>query len=333
MSKIFDPATEFAFKPASFVPFKDRELCEKLRKISGKDLEKHTRADQHPEFNIKVMMNPHPVLIATLFARIKEASEKGKKITLILGNPEPDTYIPLAQLINYFKVDCKNVHLFAMDEWADQDGNIAPETYQAGFAHSMLKYLVYQIDEKLRMPLENVHYPTTKNINSYSDMITDCGEGGADICSSSPGWTGHMAFIDPVPDFFPAGFDPNVEPTKAQIDEWLNMKARIVDLHPLTVAQNSLHGVFGQSGYIADVPPKAATIGPIDVKNARERIEVHALLTNATFSSWQRMTSRLVLHGPVTPLVPSSMLQTMKTQVLVSDELAAPFECWEKVGY
>ena len=333
MSKFFDPSTTFKFTPADFVPFKDREICEKLRKISGTDLEKHTTADQHPEFNIKVMMNPHPVLIATLFSRIKEASEKGKKITLILGNPEPDTYIPLAQLINYFKVDCRNVHLFAMDEWADQDGNIAPETYQAGFAHSMLKYLVYQIDEKLRMPLENVHYPTTKNINSYSDMITDCGEGGADICSSSPGWTGHMAFIDPVPDFFPEGFDPAVEPTKAQIDEWLNMKARIVGLHPLTVAQNSLHGVFGQSGYIADVPPKAATIGPIDVKNARERIEVHALLTNATFSSWQRMTSRLVLHGPVTPLVPSSMLQLMKTQVLVSDELAAPFDCWEKVGY
>ncbi|MBQ3493068.1 MAG: hypothetical protein IJA88_03050, partial [Clostridia bacterium] len=270
MSKFFDPSTTFKFTPADFVPFKDREICEKLRKISGTDLEKHTKADQHPEFNIKVMMNPHPVLIATLFSRIKEASEKGKKITLILGNPEPDTYIPLAQLINYFKVDCRNVHLFAMDEWADQDGNIAPETYQAGFAHSMLKYLVYQIDEKLRMPLENVHYPTTKNINSYSDMITDCGEGGADICSSSPGWTGHMAFIDPVPDFFPEGFDPAVEPTKAQIDEWLNMKARIVELHPLTVAQNSLHGVFGQSGYMADVPPKAATIGPVDVKNARE---------------------------------------------------------------
>lgn len=329
MNKIFEPATDFNFTPASYVPFKDRELCEKLRKISGTDLEKHS----NPDFNIKVMMNPHPVLIATLFSRIKEASENGRKITLILGNPEPDTYIPLAQLINYFKVDCKNVHLFAMDEWADQDGNIAPETYKAGFAHSMLKYLVYQIDEKLRMPMSNVHYPTNKNIANYSDMITECGEGGADICSSSPGWTGHMAFIDPVPDFFPAGFDPNVEPTKAQIDEWLNMKARIVDLHPLTVAQNSLHGVFGQSGYMADVPPKAATIGPVDVKNARERIEVHALLTNGTFSSWQRMTSRLVLHGPVTPLIPSSMLQLMKTQVYVSEELAAPFECWEKVGY
>lgn len=320
----FEPSTDLKFVPGDYVPFKDREICERLRKISGKDLEKHP----NPDFNIKVMMNPHPVLIATLFSRIKEASENNRKITLILGNPEPETYIPLAQLINYFNVDCRNVHIFAMDEWADDQGNIAPETYKAGFAHSMLKYLVYQIDEKLRMPLENVHYPTTKNIADYSKMITDCGDGGADICSSSPGWTGHMAFIDPVSEFLPSMKDGQYD-----IDEWLSMEARVVTLHPLTVAQNSLHGVFGQSGYVADVPPKAATIGPSDVKNARERIEVHALLTNNTFSSWQRMTSRLVLHGPVTPLVPSSMLQLMKTQVYVSEEIAAPFECWEKVGY
>lgn len=315
---IFDPPTDFAFQPGDYVPFKDREVCERLRKLSGKELEKHP----NPDFHIKVMMNPHPVLIATLFSRIKEAAENDRKITLILGNPEPETYIPLAQLINYFKVDCRKVHIFAMDEWADDQGNIAPETYKAGFAHSMLKYLVYQIDEKLRMPLENVHYPTNKNISVYSKMVTECGEGGADICSSSPGWTGHMAFIDPVDEF--------IKPT---MEEYLQQEARIVTLHPLTVAQNSLHGVFGQSGYVADVPPKAATIGPVDVLNARERIEVHALLTNNTFSSWQRMTSRLVLHGPVTPLVPSSMLQLMKTQVYVSEEIAAPFECWEKVGY
>ena len=315
---IFDPPTDFAFKPGDYVPFKDREVCERLRKISGKDLEKHP----NPDFHIKVMQNPHPVLIATLFSRLKEASEAGRKFTMILGNPEPETYIPLAQLINYFKVDCRKVHVFAMDEWADDEGHIAPETYKAGFAHSMLKYFIYQIDPELRMPMKNVHYPTNDNISVYSDMITEIGEGGADICSSSPGWTGHMAFIDPVPEFL-----------TDDMDEYLSMKARIVKLHPLTVAQNSLHGVFGQSGYIADVPPCAATIGPVDVKNARERIEVHALLTNNTFSSWQRMTSRLVLHGPVSPLIPSSMLQLMKTQVYVSEELAAPFECWEQVGY
>ena len=167
---ITEPATKFNFNPSEFVPFKDREVCERVRKMSGKELEK--REDWwHPEFNVKVMMNPHPVLIATLFSRLKAASEAGKTFTMILGNPEPETYIPLAQLINYFKVDCSKVHIFAEDEWADDQGNIAPITYEAGFVHSMIKYLYEQIDPKLRMPMENVHFPTNANINDYSKII------------------------------------------------------------------------------------------------------------------------------------------------------------------
>ena len=78
------------------------------------------------------------------------------------------------------------------------------------------------------------------------------------------------------------------------VEEWLSLPAQIVTLHPMTVMQNSLNGTFGQSGDIANVPPRAATIGPIDVMRAKERIEVHALATNGTFSSWQRMTLRPV---------------------------------------
>lgn len=315
---VIEPTTDFLFKPADYVPFRDREVCERVRKISGKDLEKHP----NPDFKIKVMLNPHPVVIGDIFTRIRASDELDKSLTLILGNPEPDTYGPVAELINLHRINCRNVHIFAMDEWADEDGNIAPETYRAGFAHSMLKYFVYAIDPELRMPLENVYYPTNKNITDYSKMITERGGGGADACYSSPGWTGHLAFIDPVPDFM-----------TDSIEEYLAQDAKIVTLHPLTVAQNSLHGVFGQSGYLADVPPKAATIGPADVARARFRMEIHSLLTCGTFSSWQRMVSRLVLHGPVTPAVPSSILQLMKTQVYVSNELAAPFECWDIVGY
>ena len=101
---IVDPATKFDFQPHEFVPFKDKAVLERVRNMSGKELEQ--REDWwHPEFQVKVMMNPHPVLIATLFERLRAASEAGKTFTMILGNPEPDTYIPLAQLINYFQVD------------------------------------------------------------------------------------------------------------------------------------------------------------------------------------------------------------------------------------
>ena len=310
--------SEFIFEPAEFVPFKDRAVLEKLRKLSGKDMEKHA----NPDLKIHVTLNPHPIIIADIFTRIKASDDLDKKVVMILGNPEPETYIPVAELINLYHVNCRNVYIFAMDEWADQDGNIAPVTYRSGFAYSMLKYFVMQIDEKLRMPMKNVFYPTNKNIKDYSKMITETGEGGADVCYSSPGWTGHIAFVDPSPEFL-----------TDNIDEYLKQDARIVTLTPLTIAQNSLHGVFGQSGDIANVPPKAATIGPADVVRARERIELHSLLTNNTFSSWQRMVSRLILHGPVTPLVPSSIFQLLKTQVYVSESIAAPFECWETLGY
>ena len=37
---VIEPATVFDFKPADFVPFKDKEVCDRVRKLSGKDLEK-----------------------------------------------------------------------------------------------------------------------------------------------------------------------------------------------------------------------------------------------------------------------------------------------------
>jgi glucosamine-6-phosphate deaminase len=310
--------SEFNFEPASFVPFKDKEALEKARSVHGKDLEKYS----NDKMKVKVTKNPHPIIIGDIFTRIKMSDDQNKKQVLILGNPEPETYIPVAELINYHKVNCRNLYIFAMDEWADQDDNIAPITYKAGFAHSLLNYFVYQIDKELRMPLENVFYPTNKNIGDYSKMITETGEGGADVCYSSPGWAGHIAFIDPTSEFL-----------KDDIDEYLKQDARILALHPLTVCQNSLHGIFGQSGDIANVPPKAATIGPGDVARSRVRIELHSLQTMGTFVSWQRMISRLIIMGPVSPYVPSSIFQILDTQVYISEEIAAPFKCWETVGY
>lgn len=309
---------EFTFDPAPFVPYRDKEAMDRVRKMSGKELENHP----NPNFKIKVLVNPHPIFVADMFTKIKESDEKDQRVVMVLPNPEPDTYMPVAELINLHRVNCRNVYLFAQDEWADQDGNIAPLTYKAGFGYSLIKYFVMQIDEDLRMPMENIITPTNENIADYSKLITDRGEGGADVIYTSPGWAGHIAFIDPIEDWI-----------TDNIDDYLKQDAKVVNLHPLTIAQNSLHGCFGQSGDIGNVPPKAATIGPADIVRAKQRIEIHALQTNFTFSSWQRMTSRLILHGPVTPLMPSSIFQLLDTNVYVSEEIAAPFDCWEKVGY
>ncbi len=309
----------FKFDPASYVPYRNTEVLERCRNIKREDMEKHP----NPNFRIHVTPAVGGIWIGDMVARIVESDLLDKKCVMILPNPCPVDYMQVAETINRMNVNCRNLHVFMMDEWADQDGNIAPLDYPAGFAHSNMKYFYNSIREDLRPPIEQMHYPTNENANCYSKMIAECGDGGADICYSGPGWAGHIAFIDPcTPEF---GCPP--------IEEYLEMEARIVTLHPMTIMQNSLHGCFGCSGDIANVPPKAFTIGPVDVKNSKNRFEMHSITTMGTYSAWQRMISRLVLYGEVTPLVPSSILQLMDCDVYVSEEIAKPFGCDELMGY
>ena len=173
-----------------------------------------------------------------MIQRIKAAGDAGQRVVLILPNPCP-VYRHVARLINALRIDCHHLWAFAMDEYANQDGVIAPETWPQGFVYAMKHYFWCQIDEELRPPESQFIAPTNKNLRDYGKMIA--GMGGADMCYSGPGWTGHLAFIEPDAPEFEA----------ATLDEWKQMGPRIVTLSPFTLAQNSLHGSFGMSGDIA----------------------------------------------------------------------------------
>ena len=311
-------ASEFTYEPAPFIPFRDRAVIERVRRIKRRDITKHW----NPKFKITV----HPdadiefLWITDMFHRIQTAMDAGKPLVMITPNPW-SRYSRLAYLINKFRVNCRRLYTFNMDEYANEKSEIAPETWEFGFMHAFKKYFWSNIDPKLRPPEKNVQGPTDKNIKVYGKMIADLG--GADICYSGPGWTGHLAFIEPdVPEF-----------AATTLEEWKQMGPRVCTLHPLTIAQNSLHGSFGSSGNLAAVPPMAATIGPAEVIAAKHRIDTHAIGVGGSFTSWQRFTTRMVLHGPVTPLVPESILQTLPTEVWVSESAAADIEPRWNLGY
>jgi len=308
---------KFDFEPSAYVPFRDKQALERVRNIKRQDIEKHP----NPDFRIRVVEDSMVgfIWVADMFHRIKQAADEGRTCVLITPNPA-HIYKQVAHLINIFRVDCRRLYTFNMDEYADQDGNVAPESYPQSFARAFKNYFYKEIDEDLRPPEDHICAPTSENINDYGKMIAEMG--GADACYSGPGWTGHLAFIEPdAPQF------------DAPLDEWKKMGPRIVTLSPFTIAQNSLHGSFGMSGDLAAVPPKAATIGPAEVIASKYRMDMHALTTDGTSVSWQRMISRLAIHGPVTPLVPTSIHQELKTDCYVSETIAQNIEpIWEK-GY
>ncbi len=308
----------FTFEPSQHIPFRDNAVCDRVRAIPVADLHKH----DNPEFKIQILPDAVIAWMDTFdkFRRIQEASLANRSICLILPNPNPG-YRILAMALNAARVDCRKLHVFIMDEWADQDGNIAPESYSRGFMHAFKKYFYAELDAKLRPPESQMVGPTNDNIDIYQKMIDDVG--GCDVCYSGPGWTGHIAFVEP---------DAPELPTH-DLEAWKQSGARVLTLSPFTIAQNSLHACFGWSGDMANVPPKAATIGPLEVLRARHRVETHALTTRGTPVSWQRFMSRLVLHGPVTPKIPASILQTVRTDVYVSETIAQPIDPIWYEGY
>jgi len=311
MSRIFD------YYPSEWVPWKgiSREEFERVRNIKREEIEKHA----NPDFHIRVVpddMIEH-IWLTDIYRRMKASDEEDKKTVFILPNPAP-LYKRLAYLINETRINLRNVVIFAMDEWANQDGVIAPEEWPHGLFHALMEYFWNNIDPELRMPREQVQGITNENLEAYGKMIED--EGDADVCYTGPGWTGHLAFIDPgAPEF------------EGDFEEWKKMGPRIVTLNPFTLAQQSLFGGFGMSGDLSVIPSKGATIGPKEIIAAKERFDWNYFVVDGTNVSWQRFVTRLAGHGPVTPYVPTSLHQTLKTNFYISENAAQNVEpIWEK---
>ena len=299
---------EFSYQMAEFLEFRDMEVCRRVRAIKREDVT-NTPSDK---LKIRVIEDQTAFQFAYLMdivAGIKRALDEGRKrYVLILPAPIPN-YAYVAKMINDLNIPCHHVHTFNMDEYADEDGNTAPRSWCGGFQYWMWHDLFGRIKPELRMPESQIHFPNTQNVNDYTKMIEDLG--GADVCYGGVGWSGHIAF-----------FEPHLgREFVNDIDGYLQQGTRIVDLHPITVMQNCLYADAGSAGDWSWVPPKAATIGPKDLANSK-------LVSfwdgyGCGESIWQRFISRLAAHGPVTPLVPASILQVLNSELILSGSVAA----------
>ena len=303
----------FKFKPADFYPFKDIDEINRVRAITYEDIV--AMNGKHPTSPTMQIHLPNPeemaiIMVADIVQRIVDSDRYDKKCVMIMPNPNTG-YIQVAHILKKLKVNCRNVKFYMMDEWADQDGNIAPLSYKQGFGNAFYRFMVSEILE-LGFKEENFIYHSNKITPDYSKMLEQDGE--ADIVYSGPGWPAHLAFIDPVEDWY-----------KPTMEEYLAQGAKVASLHPLTIAQNSLHGSFGCSGDIAKVPPKGAMMGPRDAMKAKEVYDFHGITTAGTHVTWQRLTSRLCIFGKPSQEVPASILQLRDkpTHVFMSEQNAA----------
>lgn len=297
-------------------PFRNQSEIDRVRKISKEDIiAMNGRHPSNPNIRLEVLKDEEfeMVMLTDMVKRIIDSDINDRKCVMVMCNPNP-TYRKVAYMLQELNVNMRNVKFYMMDEWADEDGNIAPLSYRAGFGHAFQEFMIKNI-QGLGFREENFIYHSNETTPVFSKMLEEDGE--ADIIYSGPGWPGHLAFIDPVDDWF-----------KPTMEEYLEQGAKVARLHPLTIAQNSLHGGFGCSGDISRVPPKGAMMGPRDAMKAKNVLDMHGITTAGSRVSWQRLTSRLCIFGKPDQNVPASILQLRDrpTHIIMSENIASTIE-------
>ena len=298
----------FDFELARFIPFRDREACARVRAIRRADLVNHP----NPDFHVRVIEDADHFFVSfalDLVGRIRAAAEEGRHFVVILPAGPMVQYDHAAAIINRLRIPLGHVHSFNMDEFADHEGQSAPAEWPGSFQYAMWRRFFGRIDEDLRPPLSQIHFPSSANVGGYGRRIA--GLGGADVCFGGIGWCGHVAF-----------WEAHLGDEFASLEQYCQAGARLVELHPMTIMQAALH----HGGDWSAVPPRAVTIGPAEVLAARLRS--FWLNVNMGGVSWQRFIARLVAFGPVNQWVPGSILQIARTDYTlvgaVADDLPEP---------
>ena len=296
----------FKFAPAEWLPFKDGEavaaaLNVDLRERQGKNFE-------NPDFELKVVPDVHNYFAVDLMQRIRMSDLKNEKLVVILPSPENAVFISITEALNKFKISCRNVHIFFLYEYANEEGKVAP--WQSPYSRSghFMKYFYNRLDASLRMPMEQIHFWTEANIDTYSDEIAALG--GADVAYTALSWSGGIGAIDP--ESFPA----------ESVDEFVAMGSRLVTPMAEMIAHDSLRGMFGCAGDIGNVPPRAVTVGPRDLMAAKDWIDVEYLTACGGSVAHQKFPLRLAMFGPISPKIPGSIMRLHKGICYLTDDVA-----------
>jgi glucosamine-6-phosphate deaminase len=214
----------------------------------------------------------------------------------ICGPIGPTEQLPLvARLVNSLDLDVRSGHFWGMDEWFDAaTGREVPVSHPLSFERADRELCFNRIRRGLRMPDEHLHFPKadTAPYRRSWDAGVRCA-----VMQGGQGDVKHWAFNDPLPR---QGRHKDAPPAPP---EYRKLPTRVVDLHPLTIAQNAR---TSGGGNISLVPTKAITVGPLETWKAEKVSIWHAGNHDNPFG--QRLTALMISRGLVDTAVPMSLL-------------------------
>jgi glucosamine-6-phosphate deaminase len=194
--------------------------------------------------------------------------------------------------VNDLGLSIRSGHFWGMDEWF-HEGREVPVTHPLSFERADRELCFNRIRKELVMPDANLHFPkadTAAYRKSWDGVRCAVMQGGQ-------GDVKHWAFNDPPRR---KGKYKDQPPAPA---EYRKLATRVVELHPLTVAQNAR---TSGGGNISMVPTQAISVGPVETWKAEKVSIWHAGKHDNPFG--QRLTTYMISKRMVDSSVPMSLL-------------------------
>ena len=197
-------------------------------------------------------------------------------------------YELLADRCNRERISLRDLVIINMDEYLTPDGSdFIPMNDPLSFRRHMEDHFYKRLNSQLAPSPEHRIFPDPRNLSFVSSVLER--HGGCDVCFGGIGITGHVAFNDPP--------EPGENMT---LEEFKSLSTRVVRLSRETRLINSITTCRGN---IDRIPAWAVSVGMKEILESRK---VRSYLNR----TWQSAIVRKILHGPVTPAVPGSLLQS-----------------------
>lgn len=247
--------------------------------------------------------------------QIKLAKDEGKKLAMILPVGPMGMYKWAVYFLTSWKVDCKHVYTFNMDEWSDSEGNTLDSSNPASFEYSMKQAFFNKLGD-LTIPESQRNFATKDNLPTYAGKIAALkAEGAKLVLVYGIGRACHIAFWEP---HFADEFECEAD--------WKAQTHRIAaKLNPLTIEQNAITSFKSRTTL---VPCRANTVGPGLFLQADYAIGgCDGALGRGM--GWQGMSFLTTLHYGPDMNITSSYIPTLPGKLFYLKELAGPLvaEC------
>ena len=232
---------------------------------------------------------------------ILAAQSAGHGGTFIVPVGPVDQFPLLARMVNEQRLSLRDVVFINMDEYLTDDDTWVPADHPLSFRGYMERAFYGLLDPALSPPPEHRVFPDPRDCGAVERLIQE--RGGVDVTFGGIGINGHIAFNEPP------------EPGETiSADDFAALPTRVLSLSRETRTINSVT----VGGGIEIVPRRCVTVGMKEILASRKlRIYCNR--------PWQSAVVRRVLHGPITPACPASLLRLHPDAVLtVADYVAQP---------